>query len=150
MKAKQTPQRPGIVTLRRCTMKSVIGFGKYGDCTVERILAANASSWIRQLYYTVETIDFTDDIKEAARIRVNIDKPGTSEDAWIENRRIVTAELREGMTEEERMHFIMHKRKMERIRARAFRKCDYYGSRLSKGQMQAVNHGRAYLKETTH
>ena len=148
MKAKPKPQRPGIVTLRRCTMKSVIGFGKYPTCTIEQVLAADASSWIRQLYYTVETIDFTDDVKEAAMIRVNIPKPGTSEDAWIENRAIITAELREGMTEEERMHFIMHKRKMERIQKRAYRKSDYFGSRLSKAQLQAVNHGRAYLKET--
>ena len=150
MKAKQTPQRPGIVTLRRCTMKSVIGFGKYPTCTIEQVLAADASSWIRQLYYTVETIDFTDEVKEAARIRVNIQKPGTSEDAWIENRAIVTAELREGLTEEERMHLIMHKRKIERIKARAFRKSDYFGSRASKGQMQAVNHGRAYWKTNEH
>ncbi|MBR4131608.1 MAG: hypothetical protein IKT99_01400 [Oscillospiraceae bacterium] len=150
MKAKQTPQRPGIVTLRRCTMKSVIGFGKYPTSTIEQVLAADASSWIRQLYYTVETIDFTDEVKEAARIRVTIPKPGTSEDAWIENRAIVTAELRAAMTEEERIRFIMHKRKMERIKTRAFRKADFFGSRLSKGQLQAVNHGRAYLKETNH
>lgn len=53
-----------IVTLRKCTMRSRLGFGKYPDCTVAEIIAADRASWIREAYYTYETIDFTDEVKE--------------------------------------------------------------------------------------
>lgn len=139
-----------ITTLRRCTMKSKIGFGRYPNDTIEKVLSADGGSWIRQIYYTVETIDFTDDVKEAAEIKVIIDKPGKSEAAWMENRRIITAERRAAMTDEERMRHVAHMRKIEKVRSRAYRKSDYFGSRLSKGQLQAVNHGRAHLTESDH
>lgn len=139
--------KEGIVTLRRCTMKSRIGFGKYAACTIAEVLHTDPS-WIRQLYYTVETIDFTDDVKEAALIRVTIDKPGISEEAWVENRAIITAELRAAMTDEERLKYWAHRKKVERSRRKTATMKDYFATRMSKGQMQAVNHGHAYLKET--
>lgn len=136
-----------ITTLRRLTMKSVLKVGKYPTLTVEHLLACDLASEIRRLYYSFGSIDFTDDVKEAAKIRVSIPKPGTSEDAWNECKRINSVEKFGAMTDEERIKYIMAKRRSLKAKAVAEGHRDRLGRWASKAQLQAVNHGRAHWEE---
>ena len=130
-----------FVTLRCCTMKSKIGFGKYPTQTIEQVLVSDAR-WVRQIYYTVENIDFTDDVKAAADIRIPIPKPGANRDAWIENDNAVFYEKINKMSDLERIKYFANRRKESNRKKYASRFSDYMASQTSKGQLQAINQGK--------
>lgn len=136
-----------FVTLRRLTMKSVLKVGQYPTCTVEEVLAADCATKIRELYYTRQEIDFTDEVKEAAGIFVTIDKPGVSVNAWNANKARVSAEKFDKMTDLERIKYWAKKRRAKRATKASWTKSRILAEGASKGQMQAINHGRAHWEE---
>ena len=136
-----------FVTHRILTMKSVLKSGQYPTCTVAEVLAADCATKIRELYYTIQEIDFTDEVKEAAGIFVSIPKPGVSEDAWNENKRRVSAAKFDAMTDLERMKYWAAKRRQKRAKRASYTKMDILAQSPSKRQLQAINHGNAYWED---
>lgn len=136
-----------FVTHRILTMKSVLKCGQYPTCTVEEVLAADCATKIRELYYMVQEIDFTDEVKEAAGIFVSIPKPGVSEDAWNENKRRVSAAKFGAMTDLERIKYWASKRRQAKARRASWTKSRILSEGASKGQLQAINHGNAYWED---
>lgn len=138
-----------FVTHRILTMKSVLKVGMYPTCTVAEVLAADCATKIRELYYMVQEIDFTDEVKEAAGIFVSIPKPGVSEDAWNENKRRVSAAKFDAMTDLERIKYWAAKRRQVKARRVSWTKNRICAQAATKGQLQAINHGNLYWKEGT-
>lgn len=136
-----------FVTHRILTMKSVLKVGQYPTCTVAEVLAADCATKIRELYYTIQEIDFTDEVKEAAGIFVSIPKPGVSVDAWNENKRRVSAAKFDAMTDLERIKYWASKRRMQRAKRASYTKGNILAQSPSKGQLQAINHGHLNWKE---
>ena len=53
-----------IVLLRTLTRKSILGFGKYVDLTVQNMLDTFLSKELLNIYYTCRNIDFNQDLKD--------------------------------------------------------------------------------------
>lgn len=126
-----------VALLRICTEKSVLGFGKYADCTVAGIMALEPR-YIAYVYYSVRRISFHASILEALNIEP-IGKPGTDQEAlkrW-------NAAYRNTFTEEQKKHYALmkgsiKKRKALKALARAEAREEGY---TSKAHLQAINHG---------
>lgn len=125
-----------ITTKRILTAKSQLKMGTYADLTVERALAVDPKI-IRYAYYHFEPIDFVAEVKEAAGIRTEIQKPGVSHATFVENERA----LRADMTDEERMKTASVVGRRRRATAAATHQTRAFGAHMSKGYLQAVNHG---------
>ena len=136
-----------FVTHRILTMKSVLKVGQYPTLTVAEVLAADCATKIRELYYTRQEIDFTEEVKEAAGIFVSIPKPGVSESAWNANKARVSLEKFDAMTDLERIKYWMAKRRNNRAAKASRIKGRILSEGASKGQLQAINHGRAHWEE---
>ena len=121
---------------RICTKKSVIGFGKYADLTVGDVLKID-KQYIVYLYYSVPKFSLHQSILEELEMPA-IPKPGTSDDALKAWNKAESAKY----TEEERFHGYLKKR--ARIKRNAIGKLMRAkdATRFTKGQLQAINHGR--------
>lgn len=66
------------ISLRTLTMKSKIGFGKYSDFTVERMLINDKSWLLVYYYYAYSNINFVDEVLDNINIKSEkkIEKPG--------------------------------------------------------------------------
>ena len=126
---------------RICTRKSRLGFGKYGELyTVGDILKVDPP-YLVWCYTAMEQISFTADILEELGI-APIKKPGTDKDAYFAWRRERSAQF----TPEERMHGAYKKKLREKSRAVAELMAAKRSTSLTKGQLQAINHGHIKLK----
>ena len=130
-----------IVRHRILTMKSVLGIGRYNNIPIERLLLIEPNA-VRYAYYKYEAIDFNDEVKKAADIRIEIPKPGCDWDKYVENARLIRADL----TEEDRIHYAMAMRRKRRAENDALRVGNAKGRYMSKAYLQAVNHGNAKMK----
>lgn len=125
-----------VTTLRVLTKKSRLGFGKFADLTVADILIVQPE-YIVWVYATMEAISFKDEILDEYHIP-KIAKPGTDESIVSEWRHICG----EGMTEEQRMHGAVKRKRGVKASAIA-RLCEAKrATRFSKRQLQAINHGK--------
>lgn len=121
---------------RICTEKSRIGFGKYADLTVGDVLKID-KGYIVYLYYSAPKFSLHASILERLEMQP-IAKPGTSEDELRAWRRKESAKY----TAEERMHGWMKKRaRIKRNAVGALMRAKE-AARFTKGQLQAINHGR--------
>lgn len=127
--------------LRVCTMKSKLGVGTYPNETIERIIGAQHFRELRRIYYNYANIDYTDDVKKAINLTHPIPKPGTSK----EMEELNNCEMTANMHNESRVKMFAQEKKREKIKRMNKR----IGDALSRGQMQAVNHGKMYYKEET-
>lgn len=125
-----------IVRLRTLTLKSKVGYGKYTDVTVENLIKFKGLGVISWLYYNVEWITFTDDILDMLIKHdcERIEKPGTN--PKIHERRIV--KIHNCCYDDKRKyalyrsHMAHKRRRLEKTEAAA---------NMSKGKLQALNHG---------
>jgi len=71
--------------LRKLTRKSILGFGKYKDSTVQNIIDYD-KKYLEWVYFLNSHIDLFDDILDELGITESfrINKPSTSEDKWNE------------------------------------------------------------------
>lgn len=131
-----------IVNRRILTMRSKIGMGRYADIPIERVLdiAPNA---VRYAYYRYDVIDFTAEVKEAAQIRIDIPKPGHDYDKYWENEQMIRGDL----TDEERIKRAAMFRRGKRVTDSVLKHGNALGHYMSKGYLQAANHGRAKIKK---
>lgn len=100
---------------------------------------------VGSVHYTYEAIDYTQEVKDAAQIYISIAKPGVDADARLENERKVWAQRKALLGEKATMGRVMNVRKTARIITANRRRLGRLDG-FSKGNMQAVNHGRTYIK----
>jgi hypothetical protein len=64
--------------LRTLTRKSVIGFGKYQDLTVQNVIDTISVSHLIRMYYNLGKISFTEDVLNEIGVfeEIRINKPG--------------------------------------------------------------------------
>ena len=136
-----------MITLRVCTMKSRIGAGTHGNTPIETVIAANQESWVRYVYYNIEHIDFNDEVKKAAKILIDIPKPGIDREAGRENERRVRRGETEQMTDLERIKRFQHIMRLKRQQQKAVNLSNFYGKQISKAQLRDVNQGKAKLNK---
>lgn len=135
-----------MITRRVLTMRSVMGVGKYPNETVERLLQSDNAKYIRAAYYNFEQIDFVDEVKRAAGIYIEIPKPGTARDLFLENEHLVWERLREELGDEAYMKKVAEVRKRQsakKIRRRISGRLDGLGT---KAVRQAYNQGKLKRK----
>jgi len=74
-----------VITLRKLTERSTLGFGKFEHATVEELLNIRQHNYLVWVYYHYAGITFTDEILDKLKIQysMRIDKPGTSPDTFI-------------------------------------------------------------------
>lgn len=138
-----------MITLRVLTRKSKLGFGKYADTPVGVLLNRKQHRYLRSIYYTWEAITFQDDILDEIGVVWKIDKPGCDKsliektNALKEKRRSGhMMSLEEGSPEREKlMHEIVRRRSDKRHNDNRDRGVARRSERLTKGIMQAANHG---------
>lgn len=125
-----------IAKLRVLTKKSRIGFGKHHDKTVADILICD-KTYIAFAYYNIQHISFCDEILDEMEL-IRIDKPGKSDETFKAWRRAQSDKY----TEEERRHgWMIHKRISKKAaKAKAVRSERYVS--FTKGELQAINHGK--------
>jgi len=118
------------------TKKSVFGFGKHATDTVAVVMALDRT-YIPFAYYNLELVSFCDEILDELGI-IRIEKPGVSDEVWKQYR----IQEKSRFTEEERLHGWFRHKQVEKLvaRARAARVARY--TRFTKGQLQAINHGK--------
>lgn len=130
-----------VTLLRTLTKKSKLGFGRYADLTVQEVLDARATAYIRFLYYNYSGISFTEDILRRVHI-INgafdnrIQKPGTNKEL---NDKL------NGILFNNSCHSVGAPRTMNKIRGRY--KVRYKSlievekRKFSKSSLQRINHG---------
>lgn len=125
------------VLLRKLGWKSRLGFGKYADMTVKDVYIAD-KDYLGFVYYNCSMIDFCDEIKLALQL-LEILKPGKAP----EIKRKWEIYVCQSMTDEERMHyFVARKRgKARRAKARLARAEENERINSRRGILQARNHG---------
>jgi hypothetical protein len=76
-----------VIKLRTLTLKSSLGYGKYGYYTIDDIITLD-SEYLRWVYYHSSKVNFTSDILELLGIDFEhtIPKPGRSEEMFIVNK----------------------------------------------------------------
>ena len=128
-----------VTTLRVLTKKSKIGFGRNADLTVADVIIID-KSYIAWMYYNMANISLRDDILEELRME-KVDKPGKNEELF---RSWCRAES-EKYSDEERFRGAMKKKRIKANMEKAERYRERNAATLSKGQMQAANHGKMKL-----
>lgn len=123
-------------------MDSIIPIGGFRGLVVRNVVDAMKYRMLRHMYYTVSYIDFTDEVKEAIGIRYAIDKPGVNKDLEVvlndENDGRIHGRLKL------KMKMAISRDMREEAEARASENVE-----LSKAQLQAWNHGHAFLSDFT-
>jgi hypothetical protein len=81
--------------LRKMTLRSVIGFGRYPELSVQELINLNKHSELIKMYYGLEKIDFDDEVKEILQIRGDriIPKPSKSWEVYGANIRSMIDEI---------------------------------------------------------
>lgn len=124
------------VLLRTLTRKSKIGWGKFPEMTVQQIMDAGYKYELIKLYYTIQTITYTEDILEELAIfeRYRIPKPGVDKEMLAKKQYMRLDKRTNG-----KARFIQKANEKKR----AVRRCEKVEEEvnLSKAALQAINHG---------
>lgn len=126
----------GFATLlRTLTEKSKLGFGRYADVPVWKLLERlSTRSYLVWVYYNNDRVTFKDEILDQLRITDRIEKPGKSPDKFEEYQMTV----KWSMKAKYGWNYITKGRKSRNIFLTRKRKI----STITKGKMQAKNHSR--------
>lgn len=93
--------------MRKLTLKSKLGYGKYGDLTIQSILNIRGYKYLAWVYYCQSEITFMDDVLALIGISQKINKPGKEVDLYnlIKKGFAVTETKATGNTKWKRMLF---------------------------------------------
>lgn len=129
-----------VVLLRKLSRKSILGFGKYKELSVQQMINLNHTAILRWYYYNSSNITFLDDILDEIHIseKYKIKKPGVDKDMMKKRDLSLNAYVIENN------HLNIYKRaskikkdlRLENIRninSRKYRESKYY--------LQSKNHG---------
>lgn len=128
-----------VVRYRICTEKSILGFGKYADLRVGDIMKVD-DKYIPWVYFNKAGISFHADILERYGLPP-IEKPGADPDAFYKWDRERWNAVKETLTEEQRMHAAMNRKRGKQAAAVARLVRAEKAARYSKAELQAINHG---------
>lgn len=128
-----------VVTLRVLTEKSKLGFGKYHDVTIGDILKVDPT-YVAWIYCNHPSISFHKDILKKLQLE-DIPKPGINNNYFYNWR---NAYVIRTYSKEERMHFVVKKRAMEKRKAHASLAKAIRDEHKTKGQLQAMNLNRMH------
>lgn len=123
--------------LRTMTEKSIIGFGKFTDLSVQNLIDMKKTREIRWIYFNCSMLSFQDNILDWAGIinEYRIEKPGTNKELYYklndEKKRIMS-----GFTI---LKKDSHTRKVLKSRMKDNRRAERF--KFSKASLQAINHG---------
>lgn len=128
-----------VVTLRRLTLKSILGIGKYKLISVQQIIDLGDISYLRYIYYCYSGIDFAEEVKLACKIKSDeeITKPGVDKELYERLLKRNADRLKHCSDYKYRAH--MEKVLNAQSRGRYAQFCRE--SRMSKGAMQRINQG---------
>lgn len=130
-----------VVTLRTLTQKSILGFGKYKECSVSVLLDLKHSRYLRWVYYNIAGISFTDEILESIYIfeQDKIKKPGTDKEKGESLNNIMFASMNKNDSLNA-IKVVNHaKKEMKKdIGRRNWSRSNLY---FNKSLLQAKNHG---------
>ena len=113
-----------IVLLRTLTRKSILGFGKYVDLTVQNMLDTFLSKELLNIYYTCRNIDFNQDLKDELCIHGEreINKKEKKDERYILNyghyMYECLKEMAEKKTEEQEKIILGYRRKEKHFKKR--------------------------------
>lgn len=126
------------VLLRKLTLKSIIGFGKYSDCTVGMVLSLRKTRLLRWYYYNCSNIDFNQEIKDLIGIYSDfeIKKPGVNPDVGIRLDHLKFASMGDKLRVKN-VAILKKATKLDNLR-----KSKSYSYTTTKGYLQSKNHGR--------
>lgn len=136
----ELPQN-SVARYRGCTRKSILGFGRHPDLTVGDILKVEPD-YIAWVYFNADKVTFSSDILEELNITNRIDKPGTDREAFYEWRKAKYA----GMTDLQRMNAARQRQLGKKRMIKAINSAYRRSAPMSKGELQAANHGHRKLK----
>ena len=136
-----------IVLLRTLTRKSILGFGKYVDLTVQNMLDTFLSKELLNIYYTCRNIDFNQDLKDELCIHGDreINKKEKKDERYILNyghyMYECLKEMAEKKTEEQEKIILGYRRKEKHFKKRQVRGTQGALSRtiFSKGANRGKN-----------
>ena len=136
-----------VVLLRTLTRKSILGFGKYVDLTVQNMLDTFLSKELLNIYYTCRNIDFNQDLKDELCIHGEreINKKEKKDERYILNyghyMYECLKEMAEKKTEEQEKIILGYRRKEKHFKKRQVRGTQGALSRtiFSKGANRGKN-----------
>lgn len=125
-----------VVKLRTLTGKSKLNFGKFSGMYVQQIIDLNEWVYLRWIYYCINGITFSEDIlaKICIQEKDRIEKPGVAP----EHHKKLVEELQSTMMLKRKIHV---KTRMK-YRAKAKLGKTMRSVSFSKGELQAINHGK--------
>lgn len=141
------PLDNGVLKLRTMTIKSVFDGGKYKDHSVSQCIALHKESFLRFSYYNYDRVSFTDDVLNIIGIPegYRISKPGKSEEMFNKNKtylyELKGIELSK-LTDKEKMIKRVIVKNVRKRRGVSFIVRSDIRARVTKGQLQAKNHGK--------
>ena len=128
-----------VVTLRVLTEKSKLGFGKHMDLTIVDILKVDPT-YVAWIYCNHPSISFHKDILNKLQLE-DIQKPGMDKEYFYNWRNAYAIRT---YSKEERMHFAVKKRAIEKRKAYASLSKAIRDEYKTKGQLQAMNLNRMH------
>ena len=136
-----------VVLLRTLTRKSILGFGKYVDMTVQNMLDTFLSKELLNIYYTCRNIDFNQDLKDELCIHGEreINKKEKQDERYIPNSYFYISEcireMSDKKTEEQEKMLLGYRRKEKHFKKRQVRGIQGALSRtiFSKGAQRDKN-----------
>lgn len=126
------------IRFRTLAYKSVLGFGKYGDITVNDVLNLGHTLYLRWVYYNCDMISFHEDILDKIGITSEhkIEKPGKNP----ELHEVVTKIIQSKMCGFTKLKMRSHQKKVAKGKMKHKLRKDYISHQ--KGKLQAVNQGK--------
>jgi hypothetical protein len=75
-----------VIRLRTLTKKSLMGFGKYAECTVQQVINLQKVTYLVYVYFHLSGITFEDKLLDELNIYIEdrIIKPGTNPEKYEE------------------------------------------------------------------
>lgn len=90
------------ITLRKLSLKSIIGFGRYADLVVQDVINLSREDELIRMYYNLEKISFLDEVLSMLGIteKLRIEKPGKSPSFYQKNKKEIYDNLRSNNNEQ--------------------------------------------------
>lgn len=131
-----------LVRLRTLTRKSKLGYGYYAEKTVGELLDKYYYRALRHAYYCRQNITFMPDILEQLHItgKMVIEKPGVDHEKFDASNDFALENVLNKVTDgngREKVRF----KKYHRDRKSAMKREKESSKAISKGRLQAMNHG---------
>lgn len=128
--------------LRKLSFKSILGFGKYAEWSVQKIIDFRKKGYLRWVYYNIDGISFLDDVLKEIGIvgedyDYTIEKPGSDPELGEK----VNQDKTDGIKSSVIKNRIKKDLKMNNLQKQiSFDKIDR--RKYSKSSLQNRNHGR--------